>query len=118
MNQKSVRPLLNLLMQYLTRLKLLLKTLLLNSERVDPGYAPTGGAVYAKLSVPDPLNWTTWSIAGGHINDGSLITLAEGVPFPHPFLSTGSSAVYIPSMHHRSFEPLICRHLRVRFVVQ
>ncbi len=55
---------------------------LLNVNRVDGSYNPTGVAVFYKLEVPDLSNWWTWPVTKAGIGKPSI---AEGVVFPNPF---------------------------------
>ncbi len=56
-----------------------------------------GGGVYVKLDVANPLLWTTWFIgdSSARLNQGFL-ALAEGTPFPSPFIPDGKALISIP----------------------
>ncbi|MGA9116617.1 MAG: MXAN_6640 family putative metalloprotease, partial [Bacteroidota bacterium] len=41
--------------------------LILNVERPDPGYVPTGSGLFVKLEVADPGLWHNWSLVRGGI---------------------------------------------------
>ncbi len=69
-------------------------TYLLNIEPLDASYYSTGAGIYFKLQAANASNWWTWTVVNGVVG---VPGNPEGVPFPNPFRSDGTSSVYIPS---------------------
>jgi len=71
-------------------------TLRISSTQDDPSYKETGTAVFVKLDVPDPADWGTWFLTNGSVIGPEPPALAEGTPFPNPFVADGVRELAVP----------------------